>query len=573
MIRSTGSPANPQSFSFYNLRAPDLYDDYTMAPPFGLTGPTSNLIPFLTQKEFDDNVARCATLDAFVGESKQFYLAPEALVTPMLYLRTLRLMAEVTGYYFGTVPTLSIDSIPAPIFAKETPRLRELYFERIHAQWGDPIYKNLTVLHLSYPNQRATVREIIRILESCPMMTSLELKMCLQDDIFLLANHTPDVESEITIWLSQMKYLHIEDSDGTSMVNLLSSLSLPPLSYLYLAPVDGCFIDAYGRPFKSLMTTIAKTTDLMVTGSYEGYVLQGLNRNIMPQDTSSKSSRWYYTVENPMGKTTIAPWVVPKPITHEDIKGWSATTVTLRIPPNLGPWIQPIHPLISRGDNSTNFIDLLDQASLGGVQFDGVERLDFTDGTFFMDVVYRDIFTRCEGIQKLKFSYNKGIGILTAIVKQELCPMLAEVDLYGIESFPSASSTQLMISPALLADWVENRRENPGIRRLNKVVVQFFDHDYITLDEETRKRIQYGLGDEGSLIWRTTWTPEVAAKRQWVGLAGAEEYPTHYSTMGMEIDPTEASDNPLKREPGYSIESEWPLSIPRPHIGCSAGPW
>lgn len=610
-----GSSVNPPSLSFYNHRKLNLYDDYPQGSLFGQTSLasiprlTSTYASFLSQKEFDGIVTRSATLDAFIGEGTRFYVTQKTLNLPMPYLKTLRLMAEGTAtgsQSFSFSPTLTIEPILFPMFGKETPSLREVYFENIHAQWGDPIYKNLTKLRLSHPIQRATVPQILRILESCPRIANLQLKGCLQGDPPLTVNNTVDLDNRPVVRLSRMNYFHLEDSDSIPIVELLTSLSLPPLNHLYLVdPGYKCITDTYGRPLNSLLPTIGQPTDLMISGYKGHYTLQGMNRNAKVYDTSTQSngiSRWLYstrcaTANRQLNQFTFGPAPLPtnpfatagndNPSINQSIQvnpnhsvatvfnGWTATAVAVGIqPPEVSEIeAQLLHHTITSGDGSSDFIELLDQVSLGGVQFHRIERLEIRDGIYFEDTIYRDVLSRCESIQKLRFSYNKGLGILNAIVKQEHCPMLTDVYLCGIEPFLGSRSGQTIPSPTVLAEWVESRQEASSCRRLKKIVVHFFDRDDAILNDETRKRIENGLEDGGTFIWRSVRSAVTSMKQQWKKLVEDDDYAGEKSITDYEKEDIETPEDGKNEDLTYPFQSEWPLSLPGSVLGWNDGPW
>lgn len=590
-----GLQPNSQPFSFYNHRRL-LYDP--SMDQFDHMNSTSNPPPLLTQKEFDEIVTRCVTLDAFVGESKLFYVTSKTLNTPMPYLKTLRLMEpDSSSSPFALSLTPVGIPIAIPIFGKETPRLRELHFEYIHAQWEDPIYKDLTVLRLSYPKQRITIQQLLQILDSCLKMKELELKGCLEYGASLPASNTSELDSRKVVGLSRLNHFHFEDYYITSMVDLLSSLSLPSLDHLHIVVNGyGGFTDKYGRPLKSLLPTIGKTTDLLIGGKDGRNILQGLNRGIMTQIKNRKDSnsgRWYFLSLDPNRKISFRPFPdeplrhnLAPPITlsgstgmyHPPIRHitptendfltrghvaeWAATEITLGVPSIGGasPGMQYPNPFSASVRSSSEFMDVLEQASLGGLSLHKIERLELTDGTYYMDDTYRDIFARCEGIQKLKVSYNKGIGILNAIIKQKLCPMLTEVYLSGIEVYPSYHQvTYSPPSPTLLADWVESRQNNSDLQPLTRLIVQFSDNEDIILDAETRKRIEDGLGDNGVFIWKTIWSPAAERKRKWTKFI-EEDDEAWSADMGIDETGSGGSKGMDKETLSELMENEWPLS-------------
>lgn len=577
--------------------------------------------PFLPQKEFDVIVGRCATLDAFIGSNKHYYVTPKTLDTPMPYLRTLRLIEEKRSYAYGGATSLGPsqvideDEYPRLFFGKVTPRLRELCFEFIHARWEDPIYSNLLNLRLFNPKKRASLSQILRILEACPKMTHLELTECLQPGTFLPTdeiNEGLNIDSP-TLSLSRLKHLRVEDSDGTSLTNLLSSFSLPPLDYLFLNTLDSsCFTDKFGRPLKSLLPTIGKPTDLLVNGQYNQWSLCAQQRESPMGNKPDR--RWNYTYRILNGvspyqhQAYIQPPFVTNPIginpaaigntsvtntsltTQSDAGGWSATAIAIGVSISQVPAGLRTHPAVARAFNPIECINCLQQASLGGVQFDGIERLEIGSGTHFSDDFYHDLLSRCENIQKLRFSYNHGIGILLAIIKQELCPKLTEIYLYNPGSYPGMVT---LPSTASLADWVESRRYVEGLQPLKKIVVDVFDGVDPILTEEVRKRIQDGLGSGGEFIWRVTPNLSTGRTLKWeemieedlnaieppeastaTGQSGGEQKTANVAVASIKSPREGLGILPVISEKRVEDPlDEWPLSKPTLHPAWSAGPW
>jgi hypothetical protein len=143
---------------------------------------------------------------------------------------------------------------------------------------------------------------------------------------------------------------------------------------------------------------------------------------------------------------------------------------------------------------------------MGGVQFHKIEKLQLDMPYHFPDRFYRDLLRRCPGVRKLKMGFEQGVGMLVAVMRDDLMPMLEEVHLECTQEHESTLGEQLM---GFLARWVEVRQGRAAqgstedhIHRIKKLVVLLLYADILPLSEDTKKRIEDAVGDDGQFVWR-----------------------------------------------------------------------
>lgn len=93
------------------------------------------------------------------------------------------------------------------------------------------------------------------------------------------------------------------------------------------------------------------------------------------------------------------------------------------------------------------------------------------------------------------------------------------------------------------------------------------------MSNETKGRIEDGLGEGGVFIWRSVWSPATCMKRNWYRLVGDDDYAGEKSIADYEKEDIEASEERETEDARYSVKSEWPLSLPEPALGWNDGPW
>jgi hypothetical protein len=659
-----GTVKHPKSFEYYNTRWVSL--DRPNPPDFSPIGLPIEKFPFITQREFDGFVERCATLDAIARNTHEYYVTPETLRRPMPHLRTLRLGLAGDSQVFGwtheahSVPGMSANELPFPFFQNITPRLRQLCFDYVHARWNDPIYQNLTNLRLHQPDKPASLMQILRILRSCPELTDLELSKCLRVKTSTTTDEEPSISTPLgvdIVSLPKLKYLHYEDYSGAPTISFLSSISLPMLEYLYLdtsisenhwgsiwnaPPVvedvshelasARCFTDQVGCPFKSIVDTITRPVYLRVDGENTNFSLEarynppGIAINKQCSDREIYDNEGWVRIkvkEDEQGwwkvigraKSGISTgWGDSNAFDDDpnlDPSEWNAASISFGQAPTLpvgsstdqesAPIHSPLHPSIvpPMVRLSEELLHFIENASLGGVQYDQVKKLQISNFNVLPDTFYTTLFERCHMTRKLKMSYNRGLGVLSAVVKDNLLPELEEVYLVDNDNVFGFS-----VLPEILVDWVEMRqtaatrtrrhdRKNmepvrtsdlpepllgASIRPLKKIVVNFNNGFNSMMESNQKERIKAALGDSGEFSWNSKIDSRGRVGRLWSKVMvddandGGEGASGHADLRAvMETSNGTADINEDVNDD--SIAEEWSLgTLPGTHV-WSAGPW
>lgn len=163
---------------------------------------------------------------------------------------------------------------------------------------------------------------------------------------------------------------------------------------------------------------------------------------------------------------------------------------------------KPVNVTIT--DHCTVLVELFRQTACGGVRLDTIERLEIGNGFLLPDDVYHDFFSSCHALREIKVSFNTGVGILTAVIKDQLSPNLTVIHLDSMDQFHSRTVGRIPLG--LLAVWVESRKKaaqsiTNNIQFLKKIIVQNVSSWDAVCQEESKSRIEAALGDGGFLHW------------------------------------------------------------------------
>jgi hypothetical protein len=175
----------------------------------------------------------------------------------------------------------------------------------------------------------------------------------------------------------------------------------------------------------------------------------------------------------------------------------------------------------------------------------------------------------CRGVRKLRMNYDKGVGILAAIVKDDMLPMLEEVYL-DVQENHSRWGIVGETPPEVLAGWVEARQSKafepstiPRGRLLKKLLVLFYYRNPVSLEPETGKRFVRALGETGEFVWQVKKSRSEEALQNckkvlgMVGFQHPEDNVTHEECDYIGVD---------------DVDKYIAGTNSRP-IGWSAGPW
>jgi hypothetical protein len=652
----------------------------TFTPAFFPTGISPDKLPFISQKEFDGFVERCATLDTIVGQDKVFYGNPASTMfrTGMPNLKTLRVMQDPRDRLLRppSKPDLSPNSLPFPLFQGQTPRLRELCLQFFHARWEDPIYRNLTNLRLGNPQQKASVSQILKILRACPRLTDLDLMRCLIEQPSRLSKPNnnlsettiAELDSHIIVALPHLKYFRFEGFDQSPTDSFLSSLSTKQLEYLHLQPVNPnrihppnrdapktYFTDSIGRPLALFAETIREPTYLCVSMQPSRLYLSALyavneissnrplkrfspnfmipsefhssisieaqleaeeQRRTKAKGNKNEAGLWIFVISMDTGGSTS--------LTDADLEDWKAVglssglpitefptlftssppSVTTKTPtfassipvPNPSPFSQvmpnnytviPSKGLSGASEHlSDRLLELFDDAAMGGVQFHRIEKLQLQTGFNFPDRLYRDLFVRCSSVRKLKASFDRGVGILVAVIRDDMMPLLEEVHLECTVTYGSTFGERLL---GFLASWLEARQRRAAqeltgdlIRRLKKIVIISKGAGMLLLKDDTRKRVEDALGDDGQFVWRSKTNQWHELQIRWKKVLETNDgnpFDVNRSEIASantdaEYDTDNGNDGMTPRMGFYDpLDDEWSLGSHDEVRGWSAGPW
>jgi hypothetical protein len=483
----------------------------------------------ISQSEVDQVISNCASLDGIIERKSECYISEQTLTKPMPHLRRLNLS---TTYFFHDSD--SSDSLteplvmPFPIFAHSTPLLRDISFDRFHANWADPIYQNLTKISLIRPKSPASPSDILRILTACPDLEHLNLIDCFSNEkstmkitnTTAMAKQMPEIghRNDKLTELRKLRHLHVQNYRNDSISDFLSALSTLSLDHLYVgAPAYSGFTDKFGSQIQSVLPTIRHTKVLSIAIGYSRYILRGSLNSSHPsaaqssrdgttKDSGSEDLNWTW-IYCPRLSSVYSEYSSDETSQDESTKPsmdqWLATLTAIgrRGPSDDNKQLYPVPAAIEKAHRLKTFTLLLEHVSLGGVDLGSIEELEVNDGVIFPDDIYHTVFSRCQNIQRLRMSYNKGVGILTTVVENQLLPRLRELHLGTMEQLVPKQETRYL--DGHLITWVENRQrrtmpeERHGIQSLEKIVLQRKRGNDLW-DEVMRETIQNALGSQGT---------------------------------------------------------------------------
>jgi len=186
-------------------------------------------------------------------------ISVESLSMPIPVLTSLRLFEPVRSIP-PLPPPLGQQPAPQPaLFAGVTPSLRHLAVLDTTLEWSDPIYKNLTYLHIRRPSTRCTFPRLFDILRVCPDLTYLGLGAVIgMGDSF---------QTQRGVSLPRLERLFVVDTDTYRISSFLEQLSTPNSVEYDFISVDWALLNRRTLPVSSPLGRFTLTEAVTMVSS------------------------------------------------------------------------------------------------------------------------------------------------------------------------------------------------------------------------------------------------------------------------------------------------------------------
>lgn len=184
-------------------------------------------------------------------------ISVESLAMEMPVLTSLRLFEPVRGIPPLPPPLGQQPASQSALFGGVTPSLRHLAVLDTTLEWSDPIYKNLTYLHIRRPSTRCAFPRLLDILRSCPDLTYLGLESVIG---------TGD-SSQRGVTLPCLERLFVVDTDTYRISSFLEQLSTPNTVECDFISVDWALLNRRTLPGSSPLGRFTLTEAVTMVSS------------------------------------------------------------------------------------------------------------------------------------------------------------------------------------------------------------------------------------------------------------------------------------------------------------------